>query len=290
MSGQQFGGIWTEKKLEALRKYLKGYTTALKNQPFDCIYIDAFAGTGHRAPRRDNDQAPLFPEFDQFAKGSARIALEIEPSFAKYIFVESNRSHFAALKKLENDFPDKADRMRFIKDDANQAIVRLCEKEIDWNENRAVLFVDPYGLQVSWSTIEAVARTESIDLWWLVPIGEAIIRMLPGHGNIDPKWEAKLDDYFGDSGWREFFYSVERHADLFEGTKEGIKRTANYADIERYLRDRLKTIFPRVADRFLTLRNSIGTPLYVLCFAVGNPTKRAQMLAFRLAKSSLLAS
>src|SRR5690606_41679286 len=44
-----FGGPWTEEKLDRVTRYLQAYTTALKNQPFQLMYIDAFAGTGYRA-------------------------------------------------------------------------------------------------------------------------------------------------------------------------------------------------------------------------------------------------
>ena len=30
---QQFGGFWTEKKLQIVRKYMETYTKALKNKP-----------------------------------------------------------------------------------------------------------------------------------------------------------------------------------------------------------------------------------------------------------------
>lgn len=43
---QKFGGPWTVEKLSILSAYLDFYVTALKNQPFKKIYIDAFAGTG----------------------------------------------------------------------------------------------------------------------------------------------------------------------------------------------------------------------------------------------------
>ena len=43
---QKFGGPWTIEKLNILSAYLDFYVTALKNQPFKKIYIDAFAGTG----------------------------------------------------------------------------------------------------------------------------------------------------------------------------------------------------------------------------------------------------
>ncbi len=57
-STHQFGGDWTDRKLEVLAKYLQRYTTALKNTPLHKIYIDAFAGTGYREPQRTEVQGP----------------------------------------------------------------------------------------------------------------------------------------------------------------------------------------------------------------------------------------
>jgi three-Cys-motif partner protein len=63
---QLFGGSWTEKKLEILKKYLDAYNTALKNQPFKRVYIDAFAGTGYRQQRKLKYEIPdLFAELGQ---------------------------------------------------------------------------------------------------------------------------------------------------------------------------------------------------------------------------------
>ena len=53
MATSSFGGPWTEQKLEILRRYLDAYTTALKGQGFQLIYIDAFAGAGAWLPVRD---------------------------------------------------------------------------------------------------------------------------------------------------------------------------------------------------------------------------------------------
>jgi hypothetical protein len=35
-----------------VRRYLESYARALKNQPFQRVYIDAFAGTGDRTDKR----------------------------------------------------------------------------------------------------------------------------------------------------------------------------------------------------------------------------------------------
>ena len=46
MAKQKFGSTHTDIKLAKLAAYLGAFNTALKNQPFERLYIDAFAGTG----------------------------------------------------------------------------------------------------------------------------------------------------------------------------------------------------------------------------------------------------
>jgi len=66
----QFGGNWTEEKLEKLREYLHAYTTIFKQNIraswYKTIYVDAFAGTGYRTtPRKNKATAnPLFNDND----------------------------------------------------------------------------------------------------------------------------------------------------------------------------------------------------------------------------------
>src|ERR1700686_585793 len=101
-----FGGAWTERKLGVVREYLKLYATALKNQSFQRIYIDAFAGTGDRTDKR-RATLPLLdlPEFDAVAKGSARLALEVEPPFHRYILIERAMHRASELTALKSEFP-----------------------------------------------------------------------------------------------------------------------------------------------------------------------------------------
>ena len=93
-SQQSFGRSWTTEKLERVHKYLKAYTTIMKDRNFHFAYIDAFAGTGYRTYRRDADPNELmFPEIaeqevQEFLDGSARIALQVQPRFQKYILIE----------------------------------------------------------------------------------------------------------------------------------------------------------------------------------------------------------
>jgi hypothetical protein len=53
-----------------------------------------------------------------------------------------------------------------------------------------------------------------------------------------------------------------------------VSRTEKAADLEavgKYFVRRLETVFCRVAQNPLPLLNSCNCPLYLLCFAVGNP-------------------
>ncbi len=192
---QQFGGNWTEDKLERVRKYLCAYATIMKKYPyFKFAYIDTFAGTGYRELEKENiDQKYLYPELvdedmENYADGSARIALQVEPEFSKYIFIEKTKNRFDKLESLKKDFPGKADKIILEHAEANSYIKRWCTNHT-WEKHRAVLFLDPFGMQVTWDTIKAIAKTKAIDLWYLFPLGVGINRLLkkeikkfPQHG------------------------------------------------------------------------------------------------------------
>jgi three-Cys-motif partner protein len=275
---QQFGGSWTEQKLQRLREYLIAYHNALKNQPFMLYYIDAFAGTGYNTPKAAPDyQSPLFDDLAakdtrQFLDGSARIALQIPRPFDQYVFVEQHRDRFAELAKLKADFPALASRITPVNEEANNYLVSLC-KSRDWlRENcRAVVFLDPFGMQVSWATIRAIAETKAVDLWLLFPLGIGVNRMLPKHGQISPGWRKRLDSMFGEPDWYSAFYKTQETPSLFGGMDETAVKRADYSAISNYFVKRLKTIFPHVAENPLPLLNSSNCPLYLLCFAAGNP-------------------
>ena len=55
--------------------------------------------------------------------------------------------------------------------------------------------------------------------------------------------------------------------------------------IGRYFIDRLRTIFPGVADKPMVLKNSANCPLYLFCFAAGNA--RGVPIALKIANHLL---
>src|ERR1041385_7640505 len=111
----QFGGAWTQQKLDALSKYLRAYTKIFKKNPraqfFNISYVDAFAGTGHLRGRELGQFAKHFPGWaqsaEEYRKGSVSRALEIEPPFDEYIFIEKDSEKCEELKSLAATFPGK---------------------------------------------------------------------------------------------------------------------------------------------------------------------------------------
>jgi len=285
----RFGGDWTTAKLEVLKGYLEGYTTALKSTSFRKGYIDAFAGTGYRdCGRNDKENLSLLlpdlaeEEPQNLLDGSARLALKTDPQFDKYIFIERSAKRCAELGALKQEFPDKAADIEVREGDANQEIQDLCNK--DWSSHRAVLFLDPYGMQVDWTTIEAIAKTEAIDLWLLFPLGIGVNRLLKKSGDIPESWRARLNVLLGTEDWYDEFYKVTKTQDLFGNELEHVER-ATMETIGCYFNDRLKTIFEGVVDQPGVLKNKVNCPLFLLCFAVGN--KGGKDIALRIASHLL---
>jgi three-Cys-motif partner protein len=148
-----------------------------------------------------------------------------------------------------------------------------------------VLFLDPYGMQVEWSTIEAIAGTKAIDLWLLFPLGMGVNRLLTRSGDIPESWRRRLDLMLGTKEWFDAFYKAKSNSTLFGEEEDLIK--AKTDTIGRYFNDRLKDVFKGGVAQPGVLWNSRNSPLYLLCFAVGNPHSPAKDIALRIANHML---
>jgi three-Cys-motif partner protein len=130
--------------------------------------------------------------------------------------------------------------------------------------------ISGYGMEVEWQTIEALARTKAVDLWILLPLGQAINRLLTREGPPEKQWADRLTRCFGTEEWKEVFYRKESQPTLF-GAEERLAKEANFEAIGDFFVRRLSAIFEKVAENPLPLRNSKNIPIYLLCFAAANP-------------------
>ena len=266
---QRFGGEWTIEKLDILSGYLDFYLAALKNKPFRKIYIDAFAGTG----------TIKVGTSEETIEGSAKLALNAQYKFDKYIFIERNKRYSDELKDLVSEkFADLAQKVSIYNDDCNSKIREICET-INWKNNRAIMFLDPYATELKWETLTIIAKTKAIDVWYLFPLS-AVNRLMKNDREIDMSWRTRLDMILGNGDWYEEFYKVDPQMSLFDENERYIK-CVNTDMLKKYICKRLKTIFPFVAENPRILYNSRRSPLFLFCFAISNNSPKAVGLALK---------
>ena len=243
-------GPWAKDKLESLERGLDYYTTRLKKTDYwQKIYIDAFAGPGlsevRSKPKDPEERLPdLFAgeiEKDpveqevEYLRGSPRVALELKNPFDRYIFIEKDPKRIAELLAMKAEY----DGRRYIEvrpGDANAVLQELLRSGIRKRSHRAFAFLDPFGLQMPWETIEALAATEAVEVMINFPMGMAIRRMMPKSGDVPPDWHISLTTFFGTDEWRKYAYE--------EVTDLAGPRTRKFADSETRLmewyRERLR--------------------------------------------------
>ncbi|MBB3224475.1 three-Cys-motif partner protein TcmP [Pseudoduganella umbonata] len=268
MTKHAFGGPWTFVKLELLKRYLNFYTTALQRQPFKRVYIDAFAGTGECEIKLPDGSVSTI-------EGSAKIALEVTPAFDHVHLIDLKAKHAAALQVLAN--AEDAGRVTVHRQDANAALQSILSRT-NWQSTRGVLFLDPYGMHVQWSTLESIARTKALDVWYLFPLSAVYRQAAKDMNKVDEAKAAALDSVLGTTQWREEFYADTKQESMLDDSGSRHKRTAGTADIASFVHARLGSIFKGwVSEPVLLPEN--GPPMFALFFAVANPSETAVNLS-----------
>lgn len=267
-------GPWAKEKLDALGQYLNFYTTALsKHHWLTTIFVDAFAGPGlsvvrSKAKGRTLPQmfvAEVGDEEVEYLKGSPRVALDIARPFSSYVFIDSDIDRVTELKLLSDEYAGRRD-IRVHRGDSNSVLQDWLASGIDWSKNKAVVFLDPFGMQVSWAIIEALAKTKAIEVLINFPFDMAINRMLVKSGEFPPGWKFSLDTFFGSADWQKIAY--EESEDLFG--KRTSKSAESTALILAWYRGRLKEAFGYVSTARL-VKNTRGNSLYHLIWAGPHP-------------------
>lgn len=282
----EFGGVSTDLKLSLVEGYLRAFTTALKGR-FDLWYIDAFAGTGERTVKHAGHEggigvAPVDARVERL-KGSARIALDTDPAFDRIVFIDANKRHVAALTQLAGSRLGKD--VEVVRAKANDAVMAEIARK-NWSGVRAVMFLDPYGMHVDWTTLQGIASTKAIDVWYLVSLS-GLFRQATKKGRaLSAQKRNAIIRMLGTTEWEDEWYRESNQVSLFAESEPERFRVVSVPQIEAYVRKRLQTIFPSVSAP-LTLRNSQNVPMFSLFFAVSNPEPKAIGLAMKIANHLL---
>lgn len=266
-------------KLDLLARYLEFFSAALQHrpsreQPFTRIYIDAFAGTGEC-------DIKLGDGLRSTIAGSAKIALDTAPAFDRLHLIDFNPKHVEELRGLVAS-PGDIDRVSIYHQDANKALIEIIQKT-QWRSTRGVLFLDPYGMTVRWDTLQKVAATKALDVWYLFPLSAVYRQAAIDFNKVDEGKAAALDSVLGTTEWRTAFYSDSQQESFLEDGKSGGRRTAGPAEITSFVHARLREIFKGWVSAPILLPERGGPPMFALFFAVSNPAEPAVKLSKKAA-------
>jgi three-Cys-motif partner protein len=262
----QFGGNWTQQKIEMVVAYAKAYLIIMNKYPqYKTLYFDGFAGSGDIYK---NEEADI-----DIIKGTAIRILEInEPkSFDIYYFVEKDERNKIELEKLiKQDFSKK--KTYVVSEDCNNKLLSLANYLKEHSNDRVLAFIDPYGMSLDWNSIECL-KGLGIDLWILVPTGMGINRLLKKDGKISDAWLEKLERFLGleKEIILNHFYKESKSLTLF-GEETVIEKEENAIVKSGDLyRERLNSIFKFVSEPFI-MKNSTNSIMYHFMMASNNKT------------------
>jgi three-Cys-motif partner protein len=252
---------WSQVKHEIIEKYLHAYTTILRNQSGirRYVYIDAFAGAGVAVDAASEQR---------IAAGAAR-ALEGEPRFTEYHFIEQNPEKASVLREV-------AGRRRNVTvhvGDSRAVLPHLLERCRYQDRARGLCLLDPYGLSVEYALLQSIAAMDHqlVEIFFnfmLVGANRNVLwRMDPSQ--ISPARAALMTRVWGDESWREQLYRRSRQDTLF-GEPE-FEKVTNPEVAEAY-RARLRAAGFSFVPEPVAMKTATNAALYYLYFCSGKST------------------
>jgi three-Cys-motif partner protein len=293
-TAQKFGGEWTLIKVDTVAAYLAAFNKVMKNLGFRRIYIDAFAGSGD-FKFKVQEAIPLLDmkEVIETYPGSAHRALMTDPPFDELLLIEQGKRNAEALKRLQAKYPEK--NTTVLRGDANVHVQHIC-RTTNWRGSRptrGVIFLDPFGNSVDWSTIQELGTTK-LDVWYLFPLS-GVYRNAPNDfAQLTKEKRDAITRVLGTTEWETRFYEpppkamlpLFNHIDERKGPNTNNRRTLNVDGIEQFIAERLRSVFPLVLEP-RRLYGPTNAPLFSLFFAMANRSVGAQRVASAIAQHLL---
>lgn len=247
-------GYWSEIKLDIIRQYALQYSrilTGQRNPELHHVYIDAFAGSGKHISRTTG----------AFVSGSPQIALQINPPFKEYYFIDIEGTKVAELNKLVSNRPEA----HVLEGDCNSKLLTEVFPRVRYKDfRRGLCLLDPYGLDLNWEVIKTAGQMGSIEIFLNFPVMDMNRNVFWSNPEgVDPTDISRMNAFWGDDSWKEVAYrsTVNLFGEVRE-MKESIRTIA------LAFRERLQEIaeFKHVSQP-LPMRNTIGATIYYLFFA-----------------------
>ncbi|HEV7668778.1 MAG TPA: three-Cys-motif partner protein TcmP [Thermoanaerobaculia bacterium] len=253
-------GYWSELKLEILEKYAKPYSQILSNarEPrLHHVYIDGFSGAGTHLSKETGERIP----------GSPLRALEINPPFREYFFVDLNSSKVEELRRTVGTQPN----VHIYEGDCNRTLLAEVFPKVRYEDyRRGLCLLDPYGLHLDWQVIKTAAELRSIEIFLNFPVLDMNRNVLwrNPHG-ATPEQRQRMTSFWGNDSWYDAAYQPPGQGVLF-GEREPEKQ-GNEVIAEAFRKRLLDVAGFKHVPKPLAMRNSTHAVVYYLFFACHRP-------------------
>jgi three-Cys-motif partner protein len=250
-------GIWSEIKLEILKKYAKAYSTILSAQTkvsLSYVYIDAFAGAGQHIAKSTQE----------LVLGSPLNALAVEPRFHEFYLIDIRPEKIDNLRELIGPRKD----VHLLQGNCNDILIRDVFPHVQYAQYRRGLCVlDPYGLHLDWKVISTAGQMKTLDVFLNFPVQDMNRNVFwRNPDRVDESQIQRMNVFWGDESWRSIVYDTKRS--LF-GLPE---KEPNEMIAEAFRKRLLEAAAFRHVPEPIPMRNSTGAIIYYLFFASQNET------------------
>jgi three-Cys-motif partner protein len=267
----EFGGDWTENKIEIIVEYAKAYLKIMKvhasKNNWKLLYFDGFAGSGFIIKGKDKNQKLIV--------GAAKRILEVEDPrpFDLFYFVEKNESNVKLLNEIkEQEFPSK--KIRIVNEDCNEKIKSMSDflSTPKGKKYKVLAFIDPCGMQLNWDSLITLQK-HSVDVWILVPTGMGVNRLLKKDSKISDSWVSKLEVFLGlqKNEILSYFYKETTSYTLFGEERVISKEEKAIEKSAKLYKERLESLFSFVSDAYV-LKNKSNSVMFHFFMASNNKT------------------
>jgi len=253
-------GFWSEVKLEIVKKYAAAYSIILAKQAsLKHVYIDAFAGAGVHISKETRD----------FVPGSPLNALNIEPPFCHYYFVDLKKGKINLLKNIVGD----RNNVDIFMGDCNVILKRDVFPQVRYEDyKRALCLLDPYGLHLNWDVIQGAGQMKTIEIFLNFPIMDMNMNVLwSNKSQVQKAQIERMNLFWGDKSWQSASYTEDLN--LFNDT---IQVKKQIRDVMKAFQRRLKEVAGfRYVPEPIPMRNKTRGLIYYLFFASQYPVAKA---------------
>lgn len=251
-------GIWSEIKLEIIKKYALAYSIILTNKKkFDHVYIDAFAGPGLHISKTTKE----------LVSGSPLNALNIKPPFKIYYFIDIDKMKVNKLEEISKERQD----VKIYQGDCNEILINdIFPYVLYKNYKRGLCLLDPYGLHLDWEIIKMAGEMKSIEIFLNFPIADINRNvLLHDKDKVDSTQIERLNKFWGDESWRDIAYQENPQVNIFN--KIEYKKCTNDNLVEAFRNRLIKEAGFKHVPCPMPMRNSKNAIVYYLFFASPNP-------------------